>query len=406
MYLMLASGLPAWGQYAPWGLGQSRAWDLTIKLVTIDPGDDLTMWWGHTAVVVEDTNLNISLFYNYGLFSFEQEDFISNFMMGRLIFWVGAWNTSSALEYYQGLNRSIRIQTLNLSPRKKLEMAQFLAKNVLPENKNYLYDHYYDNCSTRVRDLINRIVNAKFEQDTKRPAPLTLRQHTRRHTYHNFIMDWILMFLMNDSIDKPIQRWDEMFLPTEMERYITELRYIDEDGSEKAMVQDTVTFYKAKGARSIPQQAPAHWPFSLVLGISVSIIIIFLAYKTKTGNSSARILMAVHHIFVGILFGIPGTILLLMAAFTDHIVTYHNENLLLANPFTLFALPIGISLILKRDFGLKWADKLSYLLAALGILLLLLKILPSFDQDNRLAISLILPILITGAVSWYIIKKK
>src|SRR5512136_833896 len=69
----------------------SRGEYLQIKLVTIDPGDELTMWWGHTALIVEDLRFNTSLFYNYGIFSFEQENFLKNFAMGRLIFWVAAW---------------------------------------------------------------------------------------------------------------------------------------------------------------------------------------------------------------------------------------------------------------------------------------------------------------------------
>ena len=96
----------------------SRGDALVIKLVTIGPGDDMTSWWGHTAIIVEDNKFNVSRFYNYGLFSFEQDDFITNFVMGRLIFWVGAWNTSDALAHYVSLNREIRFQILRSFSRK------------------------------------------------------------------------------------------------------------------------------------------------------------------------------------------------------------------------------------------------------------------------------------------------
>ena len=190
---------------------------LIIKLVTIGQGHDLTSWWGHIAIIVEDTKKGESKFYNYGLFSFEDDNFVLNFIMGRLIFWVGAWKTSNALAYYRGLDRDIRFQILNLSNEESYEIKDFLENNVKPENARYLYDHYYDNCSTRLRDIFNRTSNGKLEEISKKKSRMTLREHTRRHTYHNPIMDFILMYLMNDTIDKPITVWDDMFLPIEME---------------------------------------------------------------------------------------------------------------------------------------------------------------------------------------------
>ena len=97
---------------------------LVIQLVTIDPGDELTMWWGHTGIIVRDNRTNAAVFYNYGLFSFDQENFVTNFAQGRLIFWVGVWDAQLALDFYKRMNRTIRIQTFNLSGQKKKQMAK------------------------------------------------------------------------------------------------------------------------------------------------------------------------------------------------------------------------------------------------------------------------------------------
>lgn len=414
LYLYIFFILPAiflsptstWSQFAPWGVNQSRPEDLQIKLVTIDPGKELTTWWGHTGVIVEDTYLHISLFYNYGLFSFEQKNFVANFVKGRLIFWVAAWNTSDALDFYKKNHRSIRIQTLNLSPEKRMEMAKFLANNVLPQNREYLYDHYYDNCSTRVRDLIDRVLNGQFKQATNRPARMTLREHTRCHTHHNFIMDLILMFLMNDTIDKPIQIWDEMFLPTELERNVESLRFKNENGIEQALVLHSDIFYQAPDQRTIPSRAPIHWSITLILGIIGASVAIIFAYMMHQGKKGARTIFGLYQGLIGLLFGIPGLVLFLMSMFTDHVVTYHNENLFLANPFTLLLIPLGIGFIKKGRLSQKGLPFLNYILAGLGLLLPLLKILPAFDQDNWLVIALILPILLSCALSWYFIKYK
>ena len=92
----------------------SRDDHLIIQLVTIDPGDELTMWWGHMGIIVHDKRFNAGMFYNYGLFSFNKENFVMNFIRGRLIFWVGGFNSERALNFYQNQNRTIRIQTLKV----------------------------------------------------------------------------------------------------------------------------------------------------------------------------------------------------------------------------------------------------------------------------------------------------
>ncbi|MBN1835441.1 MAG: DUF4105 domain-containing protein, partial [Spirochaetales bacterium] len=156
-------GLPAQAQSpAPWAHGKSRPQDLTVVLATIDPAAPVYTWWGHTALIIEDTRLGESRLYNYGLFTIEREDFVANFAMGRLWFQVGAAQPRRELEYNARMNRSIRLQTLDLAPNKKLEMAEFLERNILPENRVYLYDHYYDNCATRVRDVIDKAVDGQL----------------------------------------------------------------------------------------------------------------------------------------------------------------------------------------------------------------------------------------------------
>jgi hypothetical protein len=396
---------PVRSQFTPWGVNQSNAEDLQISLATIDPGEDLTTWWGHTGVIVEDTYLNISLFYNYGLFSFEQKNFVTNFVRGRLIFWVGAWRTSAALDFYKENNRSIRIQLLNLSPQKRLEMAEFLANNVLPENREYLYDHYYDNCATRIRDLIDKIVIGQFERATDMKSEMTLRQLTRCHTHHNFFMDWILMFLMNDSIDKPIRIWDDMFLPTEMEKNLNAFRYSDENGEEQAFISKSYSFYEASGQRIIPEEAPAHWPLTLFIGLLMSFVVLIQVYLIRSGKKSARLIFGLYQTLIGVLFGVLGLALFLISIFTDHVVTYYNENLFLANPLTILLIPLGLGFFRHKKFSNKWLPVLNYVLAGLCLLSLLLKLIPVFDQDNWLIISLILPIMCSLAISWYFMKK-
>ena len=378
---------------------------LNIKLVTIGPGDDLTSWWGHTAIIVEDQRFKTSLFYNYGLFSFEQENFVSNFAMGRLIFWVGVWNTSDALAHYLSLNREIRMQILNLSPEKKVEMTALLARNVLPQNREYLYDHYYDNCSTRVRDLLNKMIDGQFYTKSQAPGKMTFRQHTRRHTDAHFCIDWLLMFLMNNSIDKEIRQWDDMFLPEELEYYVANLTYQDSNGQIQHLVKSSYTYYNAKDRKPLPINAPAHWPRGLAIGVFSGLLFVVLGWGYLRKIKFNRQMFGVYQALVGIVYGIPGLVLFLMSFFTDHTVTYHNQNLFLANPLTIVFIPLGIGLSLNKKFTIVWLPRLWYLITALNLFLLIMKIFPFFEQYNWLSISLIIPLSVSASITWYGIEK-
>ena len=384
--------------------GMSSGEDIEIKLVTIGPGDDLTSWWGHTAVIVENRRLNVSQFYNYGLFSFESDNFFMNFMMGRLIFWVGAWNTSNALAYYVSLNREIRIQVLNLSPEKRILVSSYLANNILPSNREYLYDHYRDNCSTRVRDLIDHVLDGQFYHKMQSPSNMTFREHTRRHTHRNFIVDWLLMFLMNNSIDQSIRQWDDMFLPEELERYVAAFSYTDEDKNIHSLVQKTYTYYNAKNRKPLPQGVPVHWPRGLIIGILSGLFAILFSIGYRRGIKYSQQIFGIYHVIIGFVYGIPGLILFFMSFFTDHHVTFKNENLFLTNPLTILLIPLGIGLFLGKSISLKWLPKLWYILGGLNILLIILKIFPFFNQFNWLSISLIAPLFIAMSISWHILK--
>jgi hypothetical protein len=361
----------------------------------------LVNWWGHNAVIVEDTVTGESYFYNYGLYSFD-ENFIYNFVKGRLIFEVGAFRTESAIKYYRGENRTIRIQTLNLSPRKRLDIALKLEDNIKPENRQYLYHHYLDNCATRIRDLIDRELDGQLKAYTSVPSTMTLRQLTRRFTHDNYIWTWLLMFPMNDSIDKPIQHWDDMFLPSEMEKIFKEFSYRDSNGQVKPIVLKEETVYQAKGREPIPDSPPNYIYLTLLISLVVSGLVLFSAKLDQKGKP---FLFGLFNILIGLFAGLFGLFLTLVSLFTDHTITYYNENLFLTNPITFLIPVIAIAYLLKKKWSEKWLRNIWYLQLTLGILLLILKLLPPFDQDNSLALATFVPIYLAFALSFFWIKK-
>jgi hypothetical protein len=396
---LFAAALTGWAQSpAPWAVGASRAEDLAVRLVTIGPSDPIYTWWGHSALIVEDRRLGVSRFYNYGLFSFEQESFVLNFAMGRLWFQVGASDTERELALYRYLGRSILIQTLNLSAHERLEMAVFLENNILPENRTYLYDHYYDNCATRVRDLIDDAVDGQLFRATAVPGRMTLRQHTRRYTEHSFFMDWLLMFLMSGVIDRPITKWEEMFLPAELERNVAGLSYRDGSGELKPLVGESLLYFDAPRQRPIPEEAGPIWIRSLVLGLALALPALLLGLRLRSNRG--WIPFGIYSSAVGLVLGVLGGVLFFMSTFTDHSVTYGNENLFLANPLTLALVPVGLAAAFGRGkTGRRLLQLLWLILSAVALVYLLLKPFAFFGQSNPGAVAAIAPVLFASTAA-------
>jgi hypothetical protein len=389
--IALAAPDAAFAQPAPWARGQSLGEDLEIYLVTFGPGPQVVSWFGHTALVVEDRRLSERRLFNYGMFSFDSK-ILGRYALGRLEFWVDATPyVADTYRLYAAEGRDVRLQRLNLSPERKLALAKALSENILPQNRYYLYHHYYDNCSTRPRDLVDAAVDGALKRAGAAPGRMTLRDHTRRHTQVSPPISVLLDFLMNDEIDKPITAWDESFLPGELETLADKATYVD-GGQQMRVVAERRVLFDA-GKPPLPSEPPAYGPWLLALGIGVGASALLLARSWRSGGSRiARALLGVETALVGLVLGLPGTVLLVMWLFTEHTVTHRNENLLLANPVTFAAFPLGIMLAFGSERARRALRGVWLLLSASGLVGLALKVLPLFDQDNWRIIALVLPV--------------
>lgn len=406
-----AASLPTAAAAAPpWETGQSEPEDLKIKVVIFSPGDEIVSWFGHIAMVVEDSRLDVRRMYNYGMFSFDSK-MLLKFAMGRLWFWVGEAPVYRTYEYYKRQNRSVRIMELNLGAAERQQIATALAVNVHPENRDYLYHHYFDNCSTRIRDLIDQAIDGQLHAATDAVTGKTLRDHTRRHSARSPAVEMLLMFLMNNDIDQPITRWDEMFLPGEVEKVIRDLRYVNKKGETVALVADEVVYFEPAGLAPTPEEPPTRWPGALGLGALLGGIAVGLGrryFRSLDAPSDGarprrrwRVLFGLYHAAIGMIIGIPGLALAVMWMVTDHTVTYHSETLFLGNPLTFLLIPLGIALALGAASARRWLRPLWLVLAGLGLLLLPLSLLPAFDQNIWLPVAFILPILLGFGFVWW-----
>ena len=400
--LVLALLLPASSASAatpPWGKGMSKAEDLEITLVTFSPGDEVPSWFGHSAIGVRDNRLKREVIYNYGTFAFT-DALVPQFLMGRLEFWVSAGSYRGTLRAYASRDRDVRIATLNIPPASRMKIAEFLVENVKPENRVYLYHHYYDNCSTRLRDIIDEATDGQLSEAAKAtPSPMTLRGHTRRHATWR-ILEFGMSYLMGPEIDKDISVWETMFLPGELEKFARDFEYTNAAGEKVPIFAKEVVFYKAKERAPTPAEPQLLAPWLFFIGAIFGALAYLLRVRFNAapdGSRARRVLFGLYHAAMGMGVGGAGTIVALMWAFTNHTVVYGNHNVSLTSPLALAAVPLGLAFAFGKTGAGRWLERVWQACVAIAALGLIAKLfLPT--HDNLLTYSIMAPTL-AGALA-------
>ena len=160
-------------------LGQSFGPNTEVSLITVGPGSDLYSKFGHSAIRLNDPDQNLDIAYNYGTFDFNTPNFYPKFVRGKLDYILSVDPTKPLLRYYFRTGREVIEQKLLLSPSEVQYLADFLAENYKPENRTYQYDFFYDNCATRIRDVL---------EDT-RPS-LQLEEHSSsKKVYRDLLIE-------------------------------------------------------------------------------------------------------------------------------------------------------------------------------------------------------------------------
>lgn len=186
-----------------------------IAIVTIGPYQG-EVWsaFGHTGIRVYDPQNNIDWFYNYGLYDFEQENFFLNFAKGLLKYKVGVGYYQNVVRYYQGQNRFIKEQYLNLNLEEKQQFFAFLQNNVRPENAEYVYNYVYDNCATKIRDIAEELYPGRVTFDMSYvEEDKTIRDLMDDYLDYQPWGEFGINIGLGQQIDQEAPAYDYMFLP-------------------------------------------------------------------------------------------------------------------------------------------------------------------------------------------------
>ena len=308
--------------------------NVTVYLLTMGNGTQIWELFGHNAIWIHDNVTNRDTVFNWGVFSFRQPHFIARFLKGTMLYSMGGDSMENILLEYQYWNRSVVAQELDLLPAQKDTILAAIRWNALPENVNYRYDYFRDNCSTRVRDLIDRALGGPIAVQARGLTGTTYRWHTLRLMQSDVPIVLGVDIGLGRPGDMDLTKWQEMFLPRKLHDFVAKVRVIDSVGAMHPLVRSERVLFQAN--RGPEAESPPELGVWLLLGgVVVASLIIWAGLAASSGGRLARGAVATVAGIWSLLAGLLGAILTLLWSVTDHVFAHANENLFLFNPVWL-----------------------------------------------------------------------
>lgn len=334
---------------------QNDSCHLRISLLTATPGDLLYSTFGHSAFRVIDTVSNSDIVYNYGTFNFDEPNFYLKFIRGKLPFYISADRFDDYITEYQEDNRGVTEQVLNLTCAEKYKIEMLLQENMMENNRGYKYDFTFDNCTTRLRDLIERATDSTVKFGHVIQKKVTFRDLIYEYLNNND-KQWSKLgidILLGSKMDVAVTPYQVMFLPDYLMKTLDSTTI-----NNRPLVGEKHSLFKMDHSKN--EKNNLEHPFFLF--VCLFVIIAFLSFSK---NSFIQKFLAS---LDGVLFfitGLLGILLIFMWFGTDHIMCRNNYNLLWAWPTNVIA-----AFYIHSKKG--WAGKYFLVYAIFNIILIAL----------------------------------
>lgn len=358
-----------------------------ISLLTCGSGDEVYSTFGHSAIRVNDDNRGTDIVYNYGTFDFNTPGFLLKFMRGKLPYRLSAGTFDRFMYAYEYEKRSVVEQKLELDPTDKAEFLKLLRINMMPANREYAYDFFFDNCSTRILDLLKASVDTL---DYGAAAEnITYRQMLKPNLINMPWSDFGIDLIIGAKADKLANRDQQMFLPAYLSSYLSQAK----DNKGYSYLGPTEILLDYAEQDELRNQSPWITP-ELIFGL-LALILLFVRVKFVK-NNIPKWINRLDNLFL-CLIGICGIIMMIMWWATDHQACANNWNLLWASP--LIVLPA-----LFKISNQPWMKYVIYGLMALLILSLInvwFQFLPMYFHPAFGWIILILLMILRTKLGWH-----
>lgn len=297
--------------------------DAEISMLTCSPGSELYSLFGHTAIRVHDPVADYDVVFNYGTFDFQTPHFYLKYAQGLLPYQLTQTSFRNFMYAYQMEERSVYSQTLKLDSLQKQQLFNLLLENYRPENRSYLYNFLFDNCTTRSRDILLKSIPGKVSwqtTDMNKNFWNLLDEYLQTSPW----VQWGIHTILGQRGNRKATTFQYMFLPDYLMYGLDSVYY-----NNQRLAENIKILYQAP-----EQQIHNPWykgpAFIFALGV---ILIIFLLYKSKS-LLFLNVTTSVLFLFTGIL----GCLIVFLGGFTAHPITAPNWNILWANPLNLIAL--------------------------------------------------------------------
>ena len=223
-----------------------------ISLLTCGPRPNVYSLYGHTALRYHDKASGTDLAVNYGMFSFGKPFFILRFVFGLTDYEMGIEYFSDFVSHYSASGCGISQQKLNLTNKEKAAIAAAIDENYMPQNRVYRYNYFYDNCTTRARDMIISHLDGQVDYSNKYNCGKTtfremIHQYNETHRWARFGND----MLLGVKADMPITYAEQQFLPENLCRDF-EAASVKRNGNadRKLVGEDTWILPRTRGVGS------------------------------------------------------------------------------------------------------------------------------------------------------------
>lgn len=258
---------------------------------------------------------------NYGVFDSSQPNFVLRFVFGLTDYSMGVIPMELFLKEYALEGRGVTEQVLNLTPKDKEAICKALQDNTRPENVVYRYNFFYDNCTTRARDIVLQHLGGKVAygpwQDHGKSFRNLIHRCNGNDPWARFGED----LLLGIGADRPITRTQAQFLPDNLRADFAQATY----HGQPLVAQTTQLLPAVTQSNASYSGIDPGWSIIIFAVLSFAISVIEdLKGKIYWGVDLVCMLLS----------GIPGIILTAML-FSQHPTVRVNLLLLIFNPLPL-----------------------------------------------------------------------
>ena len=368
-----------------------------VSLLTCDPSEEVYGLYGHTALRYHNRETGEDWAFNYGIFNFQKPFFVLRFALGKTDYELGVTTFSFFKRSYAARGVRVREQVLNLTPEEKSRLYNALCVNYLPENKVYRYNCYYDNCTTRARDMIERcIVDGEISYDFSDVADKEgstsyrslIHASNNGHPWAAFGVD--LCMGIGSDIDIDYRQME--FLPRVTLEHFDKASIVYGD-TVKPLVSLTRVAV-AGDNRPVEKEFPLSPSQCAVVFLILSVVIALCERKLKR-------IFTPWDVFLMLVQGLAG-ILIVLLFLSEHPTTSTNLQILILNPLPFFFLPSVIGEGKRNSKGVIRRRSIYWTLSASFIVLFFIG---TFFQDYAEGMLLVALSLLTRCWSHFTIVK-